>query len=203
MNVEHFTFGFNNGQMLELLIRFSLDIAIATFLIVFVYLRHQKKYEYAFTYYLFNALIFFVCYMLSSATLSIGFAFGLFAIFAILRYRTDPIPIKEMTYLFLLITLGVINALSSPTISVLELLIPNVTIASMAYLLERIWYKDALEELDIIYEKIDNIKPGREEQLLTDIKDRTGLTVVRYRILRTDFLRDTATIKIYYLARKI
>jgi hypothetical protein len=187
-----------NGQVWELVIRFAFNFLIAFILIRLIYYRSQKNPTYAFTYFMFNVLIFFVCYLLSNVTLSIGFAFGLFAVFAILRYRTDPIPIKEMTYLFMVITIGVMNALSTPDISLLELLFSNGAIVLVAFSLESYWRKTTLNEALVVYEKIENIKPENQAALLSDLRERTGLDIVKYKMVRTDFLRDVARIRVYY-----
>jgi hypothetical protein len=187
-----------NGQIWELVVRFAFNFVIAFLLIRLIYYRSQKNPTYAFTYFMFNVLIFFVCYLLSNVSLSIGFAFGLFAVFAILRYRTDPIPIKEMTYLFMVITIGVMNALSTPDISLLELLFANGAIVLVAFGMESYWRKTTLNEVLVIYENIENIKPENQNTLLSDLRKRTGLDIVKYKMVRTDFLRDIARIRVYY-----
>ena len=189
---------FASSQVWELVIRFTFNFLVAFLLIRLIYYKHQKNPTYAFTYFMFNVLIFFVCYLLSNVTLSIGFAFGLFAVFAILRYRTDPIPIKEMTYLFMVISIGVMNALSTPDISLLELLFANVAIVLVAFGMESYWKKTTLNEALVIYEKIENIKPENQALLLSDLRERTGMDIVKYKMIRTDFLRDVARIRVYY-----
>lgn len=182
----------------ELMLRFVFNLAVVFILIMVIYARYRKDGTYAFTFVMFNTLIFFVCYLLSNVTLSIGFAFGLFAVFAILRYRTDPIPINEMTYLFSVITIGVINALSTHNISVVELLFTNGAILLIALALEAYWQNRLLAEVLVIYEKIENIIPENHPALLADLRERTGLDIKHFRILRADFLRDVARIKVYY-----
>lgn len=182
----------------ELIARFALNIVIAFLLIRVIYFRYRESNEYGFTYFMFNILIFFVCYILSNTTLSIGFAFGLFAVFAILRYRTDTIPINEMTYLFMVITVGVINALSTNSISYSELIFTNLTIVVSAFLLEAYWHRSALSVLEVTYEKIENIRPEQHDLMLADLRERTGLDIRRFEIIRTDFLRDVARIRVYY-----
>ena len=147
---------------------------------------------------MFNSLIFFFAFLLGNVTINIGFAFGLFAVFAILRYRTDPIPIKEMTYLFIVITIGVINALSSAEVSYAELLFTNVALVGLTYFLETYWRKNLLVRITIEYEKIENIKPENHDTLLADLKERTGLNIQSFEFRRMNFLRDTARIRIYY-----
>jgi len=187
-----------SGFAWELILRFALNLLVAYLVIRHGYYRMQPDATYAFTFYLFNVLIFFVCYLLSNVTISIGFAFGLFAVFAILRYRTRPIPIKEMTYLFMIITIGVINALSTPDIGVLELVFANAAIVIVTMIAEYTWDRKSLGEMRITYENIENIKKLNQAELLDDLKARTGLDIVRFRVYRISFLRDTARIRVYF-----
>ena len=133
-----------------------------------------------------------------SATM--GFAFGLFAVFSMLRYRTESISIKEMTYLFLVIAIALLSAVS--TLSTYELSLINLAICSMTYLLETSLILPSLEEIEIEYEKIDNININRRLKLIEDIKTRTGLNVVQVEILSIDFLRDCTRLKIHITPTK-
>jgi hypothetical protein len=136
--------------------------------------------------------------MLESVKLQMGFALGLFAVFGIIRYRTDAIPIKEMTYLFVVIGMSVMNALINKKISLIELSFANIVIIGVTYSLERVWLLRHEAQKFIVYEKIDLIKVGREEEMKADIEERTGIKVNRFEIGKIDFLRDTALIKIYF-----
>ena len=191
---------FYSDKVAELILRFGFNILVAVILIRFIYARTRVYSTYKFTFLMFNTLIFFVCYLLSNVTMSIGFAFGLFAVFAILRYRTDPIPIKEMTYLFAVITIGVMNAMSTPEISVLELLFANIAIITVAYVLENVIRGAGLEEIRVTYEKIENIPTDRHDELMADLRERTGLEIQDIEIERLDFLRDVARIRIRYIS---
>lgn len=182
----------------ELVFRFTIDFIFAFIIIRLIYYPIYKKKEYLFTYFLFNILIFLVCILLSGVKLKLGFAFGLFAIFAILRYRTEQIPIKEMTYLFAVIIVAVVNALSSKKISYAELLFTNLVIVGTIYGLEKIWLQRKETIKTIIYEKIELIKPENYQQLIKDLRERTGLDIHRVDIVSINFLRDTARLKIYY-----
>jgi len=126
-----------------------------------------------------------------------GFAFGLFAVFAILRYRTDPIPIKEMTYLFIVITIGVINALSGAEVSYAALLFTNIMLVVLTYVLETFWQNNSLILRTVQYEIIENIKPENHEKLRLDLEDRIGMPIIKFEIHRINFLRDTVRISIY------
>ena len=123
-------------EFFNLIFRFGFNLSIAFIIIKLIYYRNYNNNDFVFTYFMFNSLIFFFASILGSMTVNLGFAFGLFAVFAILRYRTDPIPIKEMTYLFIVITVGVINALSSREVSYAELLFTNIALVVLTYFLE-------------------------------------------------------------------
>ena len=185
-------------ELFNLIYRFGFNLFIATVIIKLIYDRKNTNNEFVFTYFMFNTLIFFFAFLLSNIEINIGFAFGMFAVFAILRYRTDPIPIKEMTYLFIVITIGVINALSNTEISYVSLLFTNFSLVVMTFILEMIWQRNLLIRQTINYEKIENIKPENHEKLLLDLKERTGLDIKHFEIRRINFLRDTARIRIFH-----
>ena len=188
-----------SSDLINLMIRFGFNLSIAFIIIKLIYQRNRaNNLDFVFTYFMFNSLIFFFAFLLSSITINMGFAFGLFAVFAILRYRTDPIPIKEMTYLFIVITIGVINALSGAEVSYAALLFTNITLVILTYFLENYWQKNLLLRMNIEYEKIENIKPENREILMADLKERTGLNIQSFEFRRMNFLRDTARIRIYY-----
>ena len=153
---------------------------------------------YLFTYLLISLTVFLLCFFLDNVKIELGFALGLFAIFGIIRYRTDPIPIKEMTYLFLVIGISVVNALSNKKISYAELLFANAILIFVTYGMERLWLLKHESRRNITYEKIDLIVPEKREELLADLKQRTGLNIIRIEIRRIDFLRDIANIRIFY-----
>ena len=185
-------------ELLNLIIRFGFNLSVAFIIIKLIYQRDHNNNDFVFTYFMFNSLIFFFASILGSITINMGFAFGLFAVFAILRYRTDPIPIKEMTYLFIVITIGVINALSGDEVSFGALLFTNTALVGLTYFLEKYWQNNLLVSMNIDYEKIENVKPENHEALLADLKERTGLNIQDFQFSRMNFLRDTVRIKIYY-----
>ena len=187
------------SELIHLMIRFGFNLSIAFIIIKLIYHRnHSSNLDFVFTYFMFNTLIFFFAYLLGNITINMGFAFGLFAVFAILRYRTDPIPIKEMTYLFIVITIGVINALSGNEVPYTVLLFTNITLVVLTYFLETYWQKNLLARMTVEYEKIENIKPENRDALLADLKERTGLNIQSFEFRKMNFLRDTARIRIYY-----
>ena len=184
-------------EFFNLIFRFGFNLSIAFIIIKLIYYRNHNNNDFVFTYFMFNSLIFFFATVLGNMTVNLGFAFGLFAVFAILRYRTDPIPIKEMTYLFIVITIGVINALSSNEVSYAELLFTNVALVGLTYFLETYWQNNLLVRHNVEYEIIENIKPENHEKLLLDLEDRTGFSIKHFEIGRINFLRDTIQIRIY------
>ena len=185
-------------ELLNLIIRFGFNLSIAFVIIKLIYQRNPaNNLDFVFTYFMFNSLIFFFAFLLGNITINLGFAFGLFAVFAILRYRTDPIPIKEMTYLFIVITIGVINALSGAEVSYGALLFTNTALVGLTYFLETYWQKNMLILRTVEYEIIENIKPENHEKLLLDLENRIGLPIKRFEIHRINFLRDTVRISIY------
>lgn len=187
-----------HNDMWELLFKFSIDITVLFILIRLIYYPIHRKKDYLFTYFLFNVLIFFLCVLLNSVKLSIGFAFGLFAIFGVLRYRTEQISIKDMTYLFAVITIAVINSLASKKVSITELLFTDGMILVVTFFLERLWLTRHEAMKQIIYERVDLIKPTNRTALYQDLQDRLGVKVSRVEIGRIDLLRDTAQLRVFY-----
>jgi hypothetical protein len=182
----------------ELFFRFLFNLAVVFTIIRFLYYPLRKRKDYLFTYILISSVIFLLCFLLDNVKLEIGFALGLFAIFGIIRYRTRQIPIKEMTYLFLVIGISVINALSNKKISYAELFLTNILLIIVPLILERLMLLRHESSKSINYEKIELIKPENREKLIRDLQERTGLTINRVEIGKIDFLRDSARINIYY-----
>lgn len=187
-----------HNDMWELLFKFGLNALVLFILIRVIYYPIHRKKDYLFTYFLFNVLIFFLCVLLNSVKLSIGFAFGLFAIFGVLRYRTEQISIKDMTYLFAVITIAVINSLASKKVSVAELVFTDGMILLMTYALEHLWLTRHEAMKQIIYERIELIKPANRVQLYADLHDRLGVKVSRVEIGKIDLLKDTAQLRVFY-----
>jgi hypothetical protein len=188
----------NTGDFLELLIRFMFNFLVVFVAIRMLYYKVRRRRDYLFTFILISTVVFLLCFLLESVKLQIGFALGLFAIFGIIRYRTRQIPIKEMTYLFLVIGISVINALANKKISYAELVVTNVLLLAVTWGLERMMMLRHESRKQITYEKIDLIKPEKRSELKADLEERTGLIINRVEIGKLDFLRDTARINIYY-----
>jgi hypothetical protein len=187
------------SSFLELIARFTLNFVVIMILVRWLYYSSTKRKDYLFTYILISSVVFLLCYLLESVKLQIGFALGLFAIFGIIRYRTNPIPIKEMTYLFLIIGVSVINSLADQDTSVANMLFSNGVIVFAAFGLEKLWLLKHQSTKVVIYEKINLIKPEKYQELLKDLKERTGITKInRVEVGKIDFLKDTCILTIYY-----
>ena len=189
---------FDSKDFFRLLLKTLFNLSIVLLIARGIYYPLTKNKDYLFTYLLISLTVFVLCVLLDDVKLQLGFALGLFAIFGIIRYRTDPIPIKEMTYLFLVIGVSVVNALANKKISHAELLFANLVIVFVTYGMERLWLLKHESRKNIIYEKIELIVPEKRDELLADLKKRTGINILRFEIKRIDFLRDIANICIYY-----
>lgn len=182
-------------------VRLGIDLLSMIILLRLIYYRVTGRHDFFFTFFMFNLVIFIITILLNSNTgFSIGAAFGLFAIFAMLRYRTEDISTKDMTYLFLSITIGLISSINQGT--ALEIGLINVVILLVAFLIEgNVLIKQEYIKT-IEYENIDLIKPEKHAELMADLKNRTGLDIHKVYIKRIDFLRDTAMIKVHYRSEK-
>ncbi len=184
---------------LEFVLRFTLNTTVILILVRWLYYSTAKRKDYLFTYILIASVVFLLCFLLESVKLQIGFALGLFAIFGIIRYRTDSMPIKEMTYLFLVIGISVINALTSTKTSLADLLFTNFSLVFITYGLEKIWLLKSESSKIILYEKINLIKPENYNDLLLDLRDRTGIkSITRVETGKIDFLKDTCIVTVFY-----
>ena len=182
----------------DMIIRFSFNLLIAYIIIKLIYHRDHKGNDFVFTYFMFNSLIFFFAYILGNLDVNMAFGFGLFAVFAILRYRTDPIPIKEMTYLFIVITIGVINALSANNVAFSEVLFANVAIVTLTFFLERYWVNNLLKSKAIVYDGLEKISPDKNQELIDELSEKTGLNLLRAKIGRINFKSNRVNIRVYY-----
>ena len=188
------------NTLIDLLPGLALNLVVGFIIIGFIYYpAHRSKQEYVFTYFIFNILIYFISGLLRDVQLTIGFGFGLLAVFSTLRYRTERMPIRETTFLFICISMPFINQLFLSTrISFGELAAINAFIVVVVYVLDRRWGVYYEEERKVVYEKIDLIKPENYDLLLDDLRQRTGLKITRCVVNEINFMRDVASITIYY-----
>lgn len=184
-------------NLLSLLIPLLINVQATGIIIRSLYYRYSQKTEYVFTYFMVSLIVFFLCFTLQKFAIDIGVALGLFAIFGIIRYRTQTIEIKEMTYLFVVIGVSVINALSK--MNLLELLAVNLIIILAIYIMERYMLThNGIKGRSVIYDQLDNIKPENHEQLLQDLSKKTGLDVKNVKVDKVDYANQVATLTIYY-----
>ena len=188
----------NPEDFFELLIRFSLNLLVTGIIVFGLYAKTSKRKDFYFSYIAVSIGIFLLCFLLASVKIELGFALGLFAVFGIIRYRTDAIPTKEMTYLFVVIVVSVINALANHKISYAELVTTNLLIIGGLYLLEKRLNLKQEISYRVIYEKIENVHVDKKDILLADLKERTGIDIKHFEIERIDFLRDVAYINIFF-----
>ncbi len=189
---------------LELLFRFFLNIAVIMILVRWLYYSSTKRKDFLFTYILVSTVVFLLCYLLANVKLQIGFALGMFAVFGIIKYRTDSLPIKEMTYLFLIIGVSVINALTNTETSLVDLLFTNFVIIFITFGLEKLWLLKHESSKLIVYEKLELLKEDRYDELIKDLQERTGIKKInKVEVGKINFLRDICNLTIYYYTDKV
>jgi hypothetical protein len=198
LDADFFVIGFDKLS-LNFFARMAIDLLSVLILVRLIYFPIYRKKDFFFTFFLFNIIIFIITYLLNKVDLSMGAAFGLFAVFSLLRYRTENISAKDMTYLFSVIALGLISAVTKGTF--IETLVINGIILIIAYALDAGLFIKTENTKTIQYENIDLIKPENILLLMEDLKKRTGLNIHKISIERINFLRDSATITIHYFEK--
>jgi hypothetical protein len=190
---------FDAAGLWMLLLRFAFNLLACWIIVQFFYYRKSRRKDYYFTFILFSVTIFLLLFLLQNIPMQIGFALGLFAIFGMIRYRTETVQIREMTYLFVIIGVSVVNGLSMdvPHVSVV---VANLLFILTTWLLESNKFLKHTSAKIIHYEKIALIHPGKYNEMLADLKERTGLDIIKVEVGHIDFLRDAAYLKIYYKA---
>lgn len=182
----------------KMILRFCINLFFLTAIVKYIYHKNNENKDYFFTFYAIGIVVFFLCFTLKKYELDLGMALGLFAIFGILRYRTVPLDVKEMTYLFVIIGVSVMNALSNKKMSYIEIITANSAIVFGLYWLELYWSTNFLISKKLVYETIENIHPSNHEKLKKDLEERLGIEIYDFEIGDVNFLRDTAQITIRY-----
>ena len=177
-----------DNDFYKMMLRFLLNLFFLTGIVKFIYYKHNQKREYLFTFYLIGIVVYFLCFTLKKYELDLGMALGLFAIFGIIRYRTLPLEVKEMTYLFVVIGVAVMNALSNKKMSYAEIIAANTIILLALYFLERYWARTETLSKEVIYEIIENIRPENHELLKADLEKRLGVEILSFEIKNINFL---------------
>lgn len=188
----------NHSDFIELIVRFFFNFAVVGLLVGLLYYPRNKRRDYSFTFILISVSIFLMIFLLGSVKIKVGFALGLFAIFGIIRYRTEQMPVREMTYLFIIIAISVINALST-SITWAELIATNVLfLLSVTFTEKTKWILRHTNCKTIKYDRIDLITPEKHDELIEDLKKRTGLNISKVEIGDLDFIKDMAIVRISY-----
>lgn len=192
---------FDPEDFWKLVARFGLDLFPTTIVVFFVYYRLYRNREMVFTCYAFNVVTFTLSMLLRKTPMDMGFALGLFAIFGILRYRTESIRTRDLTYLFIVIGIAIINAVANKKISLSELILVNVLIVGVTLVYELAARGRRCASTPLLYDRLELLKPDQRTALLDDIHARTGLEVVRVEVARIDLLRDAAELTLHYRDR--
>lgn len=185
-------------SLLQLVLRFAFNLLVSWLVVRFCYLKRCGKKEYGLTYLIFSAAMFLLIFLMESVKLQIGLTLGLFAIFGVIRYRTETVPVREMTYLFVIITIAVINGLAL-NISYAELLLANILLVGLLCILEWIRNRKRTDSKVVLYDRIDLIVPEKRTELKADLEKRLGTKVVNVEVGHVDLLKDAAYVKVYYI----
>jgi magnesium-transporting ATPase (P-type) len=191
---------FNADDFWQFILRFIINSFWIFIVAYFLYYRNRGKKEFLFTYLLISAVVFEICILLDVVSLQLGFALGLFAVFGIIRYRTNPIPPREMTYLFMIIGISVKNALANDKISYIELIVADLLIISLAFIAERFLIRKKFIKKELIYNRLDLIQPENYNELLEDVSNILGFEVNKVKIGRIDMIKTQVRIYAYFSA---
>ena len=197
---EIFSAGFGDA-----LLRFVICLCVNWFIVHFLYFKKGKRRDFYFTFIIISVAIYFLVYLMmgmdrGKATMGVGL--GLFGIFSIMRYRTDTMPVREMTYLFVVVCLSVVHSMATAlTVESLgtpipELVVIDLITVAVIIMFERHLKMDASKLVQ--YDRIELIKPERREELIEDLRQRTGLKVLNVEVGAIDFLHDMAMLRVYY-----
>jgi Domain of unknown function (DUF4956) len=189
---------FDPEDFFKLLSRLGMDLAIVSIIVWFVYYRLYRNREMVFTYYIFNIITYAMCTLLRKTPMDMGFAIGLFAVFGILRYRTEQIRVRDLTYLFVVLGLAIVNGVANKKVSLAELVLVNLVIAGATSLLELNPRGQWTESTPMLYDRLEFLKPGQQVALHADLSSRLGWEVFRVQIHRVDLLRDAAELTVSY-----
>lgn len=193
---------YDQDSLLNLLIRFSFNLLVSWIIVQFFYYRKSPRRDYYVTFMLFSAVMFLLIFMMENVSMTMGIMLGLFAIFGVIRYRTETVPIREMTYLFVIIGTSVINGLSL-NMTYSNLVVANVMLLLLMALLENQRLLKHQTAKLVLYDKIEMIVPERREEMIADLQQRLGLKHIdKIEIGHVDFLRDVAFVKVYYHLEK-
>ena len=207
VNLVQYTFRISDPQIrfesLELFLRFIIQLSVLTIISRAIYYRANHKLNYMFAQIVAGVVVFLLCGLLFAVELQLGFALGLFAVFAIINFRTATIPVKEMTYLFAVVGISAINGLIHLENGVFFLLLPNICIVLVVYSMEHAWFTKRISYRTISYSRIELIKPANHNLLIKDLREMTELDIVRFEIGKVDYRKGNVEIRIYYYPQKL
>lgn len=183
--------------LIKMLWRFALNITVVWCVVHFFYYPKSRRRDYYFTFLLFAVSIFMLIYLMDDSKMKIGAALGLFAVFGIIRYRTESVPIREMTYLFFLVALSVVNGMAQK-LSIVELGTANLIFIVAVSLAESNLLAKHVSCKYVKYDNINLITPDKREELMADLEKRLGVKVIGVEVGSVDFLKDSALIKVSY-----
>lgn len=192
---------FDANDTVQLLFRLLIECVFAYIVINRVFSKRYKNFDHAFTLWLFSIVTFSIAFLLRKVPMELGFALGLFAVFGVLRYRTESIGVKDLTYLFVVIGLALINALSNKKISLIELVIVNMTIIGAVMSLDGSHRRNHEQRLDVMFDRVDLLGPEKRPELFAEIGRRLSISPTRVVINQIDLLRDVALIQVYFPAK--
>jgi hypothetical protein len=188
-------------NLIHLLMRFAFNLLVSWLIVRFCYYRKSGRRDYVLTFMLFSSAMFLLIFLMENVKLQIGLTLGLFAIFGVIRYRTETVPVREMTYLFIIIATAVINGLAL-NISYAELVAADALVVALLWSMEgRLLLRHTSAKL-VLYERIDLIVPERRAEMVADLERRLGIRIDRAEVGHVDFLRDVAFVKVYYELRE-
>lgn len=179
-----------------MVVRLVLDLACATLLVRWVYYRRNPRADLFLTFFAFNLSIFFLTFLLNRVEMTMGAAFGLFAVFSMLRYRTENLAARDMTFLFLLIALGLMSAVAQVSLAVLLLIGAALVVGPVVFESSLLAPRGEVQRVD--YDKLSLIAPAQRGALIADLRERTGLDVYRVDVERIDLVRDSASLIVHY-----
>lgn len=191
---------FNTWDFIKLVFRLGLDLVFTAIVVSLVYARLHRNRDFVFTYYIFNVITFGLCVLLRKVPMELGFALGLFAVFGILRYRTEEIRMRDLTYLFIVIGIAILNGVANKKISLVELVAVDAVIVGITAAIELAPRHRGTGQVPVLYDDLGLLHPGRETELHADLGKRLGVDVVRVQIHRIDLLRDAAELTVHYVA---
>ncbi len=188
---------FDPQSILTTLIRFVFNLLVCWIIIHFFYYKKANRKDYYFTFTMFAVVIFLIISLMENMKMNIAYALGLFAIFGMIRYRTETIKIREMTYLFVVMGLSIVNGMALST-SYVELLMVNLLVVLVVWIMDGTNILKHTATKIILYDRIENTKHGKEDELKADLAERTGLEIKKVEVGHIDYLRDVAFVKVYY-----